>query len=689
MELTDDIKFLKGVGEVRARNLNKLGIFTAYDLLMHIPRGYDDQSTVTPISELRVNEKSTVLGRIEHVVGERTTRNGAAVLTVILADKSGSMQLNWFGKRYLKDKLKVGERIFATGKVAFAYRGMGQLAMSVASFELLDGDAPPPMQIVPIYGASGNLTQKKIRSLVATLFDELKASGGTTEILPPSVAARYNLMSRAEAFSAIHFPRNLADVERARSRLAFEELYLIQCGLLFIKNRSQREASGIRHMPNGNAVRKIIAALPFNMTKAQERTWREVCADMERDEPMRRLVQGDVGSGKTIIAALALAKTAENGCQGAFMAPTEILATQHFSTLSALFADTDIRLGFLSGRLTKNKRDKIYRDIAAGELDIVVGTHALIEKGVVFHRLGLAVTDEQHRFGVAQRAAFSEKNDTAQPDMLVMTATPIPRSLTLTLYGDLNVSVIDELPPGRQPIRTFLRGRHRRPLIYEYVRKKIDEGRQAYVVCPRVEFDENSDLPSVEEIAEELSAGVMSGVPTGILHGKLKSADKDKVMSDFADGKIKLLVATTVIEVGIDVPNACIMVVEFAERFGLSQLHQLRGRVGRGDKQSFCILISDAKNAEAKERLSAMEQTSDGFLLAQKDLEQRGPGQFFGKDQHGLGDLKVANVLRDLDILLKARRAAQDTARDSAELVRAVKNLAALYGKDFLKIQDT
>ena len=689
MELTSDIKFLKGVGEVRARSLNKLGIFTVYDLLMHIPRGYDDQSTVTKIAELRVNEKATVLGRIDNVT-ERQTRYGAAVVTAIVSDDSGTMQLNWFGRGYLSGKLKSGARVFASGKIGFAYGGMGQLSMAVSSFEILANDAAPPCEILPIYSTTGNLKQSHFRTMLTTLFADLKAGGGIPEILPTTVVARYSLMPRERAFFAIHFPEEtLLNVTRARERLAFEELFLIQCGLIYIKNNSQREVSGIRHLTNSDTVRSVLTALPFAMTNAQSRAWREVCADMEKAEPMRRLIQGDVGSGKTVIAALALAKTAENGCQGAFMAPTEILASQHLSTLTKLFAGTKIRIGFLSGRLKKSEREKIYREIATGEVDVVIGTHALIQEGVVFKKLGLAVTDEQHRFGVSQRAALTGKNDAAQPDMLVMTATPIPRSLTLTLYGDLNVSIIDELPPGRRPIRTFVRGRERRQLIYEYVRKKITEGRQAYVVCPRVEIGDDTSVPSVEEIGEELKNGIMHDVTLGILHGKMKSADKDKIMEDFAAGKIQLLVATTVIEVGINVPNACLMVVEFAERFGLSQLHQLRGRVGRGDKQSFCILISNAKNAEARERLFAMENTSDGFLLAQKDLELRGPGQFFGKDQHGLGDLKVANVLKDLNILLKARKAAEETAKNTAELKRAVKNLAALYGKSFLKIRDS
>ncbi len=690
MNLTSDIRFVKGVGEMRAKRLNRLNIFCVYDLLMHIPRGYDDQRTLTPITALKLNEKATVMGRVEHIA-ERQTRTGYDALTAIIDDGHGTMQLTWFGRSYVKKILKVGARIFATGKIGFAYGGMGQLNMNVASFEVLDKDAPPPCALLPIYGTTDKLRQEDIRRFVKEALTALNESDAIPEILPSAIVARYSLFERRQAFFAVHFPQSIDEAEKARERLAFEELFLIQCGLIHIKKKNTLAVKCVRHMPTGATVRKIFAALPFALTEAQKRVWHDVCLDMENRTPMRRLLQGDVGSGKTVIAALALAKTVENGFQGALMVPTEILATQHLATLTELFSQTDIRVGFLSGRLSKKEHEKMHELIKSGGIDVVVGTHALIQKDVVFANLGLAVTDEQHRFGVTQRATLgAATGDNIVPDMLVMTATPIPRSLTLTLYGDLNVSIIDELPAGRKKIRTFVRTRERRQLIYEYVRHKLDEGQQAYVVCPRVEQDETGAIPSVEEIGEELGNGIMSGKNVGILHGKMKSAEKDKIMQAFAAGEIQLLVATTVIEVGINVPNACLMVVEFAERFGLSQLHQLRGRVGRSSKQSYCILIAgDVKNADAKERLKIMEQTNDGFLLAQKDLELRGPGQFFGKEQSGLNnDLKVASVLKDINILLKARKAAESAANNAEELKNAVANLALLYGKDFMKMQD-
>lgn len=684
MELTDEIRYVKGVGPAKEKLLKKLGIVSVHDLLLHIPRDYEDRSSVERIADIAVDTKATVLGAIVHVA-ERRTRRGLNMLTAVIDDGSGVMQLTWFGKEYLKEKIFKGKKIFATGKISYAYGGMGRLEMAnISSFDVLAEDEMPSREILPVYAATEKLTQKFLRQTIKNMLDAL---GDTPEIIPPTAIQRYNLMERNKAFHEIHFPATIASAKRARDRLAFEELFLIQCGLYRIKNENRKNEHGIKHITSGKTTRALLAAFPFALTDDQKKAWREIESDMEKSSPMRRLLQGDVGSGKTALAMLALAKTAENGFQGAMMAPTEILAMQHYENFRKFLTALGLKIGFLSGHLTKKQREKIYGEIERHELDIVIGTHALIQKDVAFKNLGLTVTDEQHRFGVRERAAL-EKKSAVTPDMLVMTATPIPRTMTLTLYGDLDVSVLRELPPGRKPVRTFLRGRERRRLIYEYVRQKIDEGRQAYVVCPRIEADEESDLQSAEEIYDELATGIFAGVSVGLLHGKMKAADKEKIMESFAAGETKLLVATTVVEVGINVPNACMMIVENAERFGLAQLHQLRGRVGRGEYQSFCVLVSDAKNDEARERLGIMERTADGFELAQKDLELRGPGEFFGRDQHGLGDLKIADALRDINILLGARRAAQLATEDDAYMEKITPHIEALYGKNFLNIRD-
>ena len=463
---------------------------------------------------------------------------------------------------------------------------------------------------------------------------------------------------------------------------------MIQCGLLLLKKRVQEKKSGVRHLADSNLLKQVLTALPFKLTHDQAKTWQEIKHDMESSVPMRRLVQGDVGSGKTVIALLALVKTVENGYQGALMAPTEILASQHYESFQKLLSDFGIRVGFLSGRLTKKKREEMYALLAEQKIDIVIGTHALIQEGVHFAKLGLVVTDEQHRFGIDQRAELEKKGELTS-DVLVMTATPIPRTMTLTVYGDLDVSLIQELPPGRQPIRTFVRTPDRRELIYQYVLTQLKAGRQAYVVCPLIEMNEESDLPSAEEVYDELRFGIFQGVPCGLVHGRMKPAEKEQIMQAFYEDKIKLLVATTVIEVGVNVPNASIMVIEHAERFGLAQLHQLRGRIGRGEYKSYCILVSDMKTENAKERLKIMATTSDGFKLAEADLKMRGPGQFFGTLQHGLPDLKIADVLGDMDILFKAREAAEETLQHKYDISLILKHLALQYQQQFLNITET
>nr|WP_317429876.1 ATP-dependent DNA helicase RecG [uncultured Mitsuokella sp.] len=687
MKLTDSVQYIKGVGPKKKAELNKLGIATVYDLLTYFPRTYEDQSVLTHIADLHAGETATVSGTIVNL-HEQSGRRGLSILTAFLNDGTGILQVTWFNQKYLKNKLKTGRRVFVSGKPTYAFGGQGQFAMSqLHYFQILDKDEKPEglCGILPVYPATERLNQKFFRTLMEEALSELPE---LPELIPEDIGRAYHLMGRAAALRVIHFPPDGETLKKARYRLAFSELYLIQCGLLLLKKQSQETDLGIRFQPNGPLVKKVTANLPFTLTNDQQRTWQEICRDMERPVTMRRLVQGDVGSGKTVIAMLALVKAVENGWQGAMMAPTEILASQHYENLSRQLAPFGIRVGFLSGHLTPAKRRTMYETIAKHEVDIVIGTHALIQDAVHFARLGLVITDEQHRFGIAQRAEL-EKKGTHVPDVLVMTATPIPRTMTLTVYGDLDVSLIKQLPPGRQPIRTFVRRPDRRELIYNYVRSQIEAGRQAYVVCPLIEMNEESDLPSAEEVYDELRWGIFRGIPCGLVHGRLPAAEKERVMQEFYENKIKLLVSTTVIEVGVNVPNASIMVIEHAERFGLAQLHQLRGRIGRGPYASYCILVSEGKTENARERLKIMATTSDGFKLAEEDLRLRGPGQFFGSLQHGLPDLKIARVPEDIDILLAAHRAAEATLQSQGGLdfIRPV--LALQYKEKFLHIMET
>lgn len=688
MKLSDSIQYVKGVGPKKKVELNRLGIKTVYDLLTYYPRTYEDQSVLTKIADLKAGCQATVAGVIVNVSDRQGGRRGMTIITALIGDGSGFLQITWFNQKYLKKQLKPGSRVFVTGKVSYAYGGRGQFAMSqLASFQILGeaDEAETLTGIMPVYGATEKLNQKFFRKIIKELFaSELEVE----EIIAEPIKAKYNLLNRFEALKNIHFPENFTELKIARARLAFEELYMIQCGLLLLKKRVQEKKSGVRHLADSNLLKQVLTALPFKLTHDQAKTWQEIKHDMESSVPMRRLVQGDVGSGKTVIALLALVKTVENVYQGALMAPTEILASQHYESFQKLLSDFGIRVGFLSGRLTKKKREEMYALLAEQKIDIVIGTHALIQEGVHFAKLGLVVTDEQHRFGIDQRAELEKKGELT-PDVLVMTATPIPRTMTLTVYGDLDVSLIQELPPGRQPIRTFVRTPDRRELIYQYVLTQLKAGRQAYVVCPLIEMNEESDLPSAEEVYDELRFGIFQGVPCGLVHGRMKPAEKEQIMQAFYEDKIKLLVATTVIEVGVNVPNASIMVIEHAERFGLAQLHQLRGRIGRGEYKSYCILVSDMKTENAKERLKIMATTSDGFKLAEADLKMRGPGQFFGTLQHGLPDLKIADVLGDMDILFKAREAAEETLQHKYDISLILKHLALQYQQQFLNITET
>jgi len=689
-ELTDNVMYVKGVGPRKAVLLAKLNIVTKYDLLTHYPRTYENHSSLTKIVDVAAGETAVIVGRLSDIDSHEA--RGLTIINAFLKDDTGYIKLTWFNQKYLLTKLKPGMRLMIVGKAKFDRWAGGLAVNQIQSFTILDEYEEPPLGIMPIYSSTASITQGTFRTAIKNL---LASMPPLKEILPQEIIDAHDLMPLDEAAREIHFPKDLLRLDAARRRLAFDELFLIQCGLMLIKRQTQDERLGISHKKNGKLVKAVLTALPFDLTGDQKKTFRTVAQDMESKLPMRRLIQGDVGSGKTVVALLALVKTVENGYQGAFMAPTEILAGQHYEKFSALLTGLGIRVGLLSAKVTRTKklREEIYRQIAAQELDIVIGTHALIQEGVTFARLGLVVTDEQHRFGVAQRSTLEKKSDTL-PDMLVMTATPIPRTMTLTVYGDLDVSLIKELPPGRKPIKTIVKTMRSRRKVYEFVLEEILAGRQAYVVCPligRSESEQLADIESAEEVFDMLSCGIFRDVPCALLHGKMKPADKESIMEQFRDGATKLLVATTVIEVGVDVPNASVMVVEHAERFGLAQLHQLRGRVGRGAAKSYCILLSDGSASVGKARLNVLESTSDGFKLAEEDLKLRGPGQFFGEAQHGLPDLKIADVFRDLEILIQARDAAEKFITDDENLnyfAALRQNLALAYGDKFNQITE-
>jgi len=686
MKLTDAANSLKGIGPKKLQAMQRLGINTVYDLLTYYPRTYQDLSHLTPLGELQAETETVVTGLIVNVQEHRSHR-GMNILSVFLSDGTGYLEVVWFNQPFLKRQLLLGRRMLLAGKVQESFNRSGLAMSQLSYFEILSSgdDVSSHCGMLPIYNSTESLSQKLWQKVMRQLLDSVEEIG---EVLPDDILGRYRLMGRKEAFQTIHFPGNIQQLTKARQRLAFEELYLIQCGLLLMK-REQAKVKGVRHLLSSSLVCKVYKGLPFKLTGDQEKTWRAVEHDMEKEERMSRLIQGDVGSGKTVLALLALVKTVENGYQGAMMVPTEILARQHVASFQKLLAGTNIKVGLLSGKMKKKEHEEMLEKIAAHEVDIIIGTHALIQQKVQYDKLGLVVTDEQHRFGINQRADLRHKSGLL-PDVLVMTATPIPRTMTLTVYGDLDVSLIRELPPGRQPIRTFVRNNNAREKIYQFVHREVQAGRQAYVVCPLIAENEDVGvkLKAAEEIFQELSRGLLQEVSCGLLHGRMKQMEKEATMQRFHAGEIQVLVATTVIEVGVDVSNATVMVIENAERFGLAQLHQLRGRIGRGKYSSYCILVSGGKSSVAQERLKILENTRDGFLLAEEDLKLRGPGQFFGIMQHGAGDLKIANVLTDVEILLQARRAALETMESQPDLSFVAGILQMQYKDRFGKITE-
>jgi len=645
-----DIRYIKGVGEKRAKLFNRLGVKDADALFGLYPRSYQDWSNPMTIAAAPFDIPCCIKARIFGSIKEQYIRKNMTIFKFKATDDESVLSVTIFNNKFLADKLKTGEEYLFYGR---ADGNLVEKLMSSPEIRKVGYQ-----KIRPIYpstsGLSSNIIEKiMLEGLIATEFPET---------LPQQIINQYNLCSRSFAIHNIHFPASLKALETAKDRLIFEELFILQIGMLSKKEHKNIISSCVLRE---DYRAEFWSKLPFSPTDSQQRVVAECVADMMSGKPMSRLIQGDVGSGKTAIAAALIYCAVKNGMQAAFMAPTEILAEQHYKTLSAFFDGCSFNIENLTGAVTKSKKNKIKVQILSGNTDIVIGTHALLQDDVKFNNLGLVITDEQHRFGVAQRTLLQSKGN--NPHIMVMSATPIPRTLSLVIFGDLDVSTVDTLPKGRQKIETYAvkSGLHER--VYNFLKKHIDEGRQAFIVCPLVEEGE-TDLVPAEEYAKQLSENQFKDYSVGLLHGKMKPKQKDDIMRQFADGKIQLLVATTVIEVGIDVPNAVVMVVENAERFGLSQLHQLRGRIGRGLYKSTCILISDAQNKETVERLRIMSDTCDGFKIAEYDLKSRGPGDFLGKRQHGLPDLKIANLANDMYTLRMARTAAKDILKSDPNL---------------------
>ena len=636
-----DIRYLKGVGEKTARLYNKLGIFTVDDLIRHYPRKYLDYSNTVSVKDAPPDTPVFIKATMITPVKESMIRKGLTLYKCNFSDGETVIRVTIFNNKYLAKALRTFDDYILYGKVEKTFTSA---SMSSPQIERAD-----KAEVHPVYPTTEKLSVKAISNSVR---NALALVGKIPETLSDDILKKYDLVSLDFATRQIHFPTDEKNIEPARHRLIFDELLTLQLGLLKLK---EKDVKGNSCKIKKDFTNEFYSLLPFTPTGAQQRAVADCIEDMQSDRMMNRLIQGDVGSGKTAVAGAVIYTVIKNGAQAALMAPTEILATQHFESFKKLFASTDVRVAVLTGSVKAGEKKEIKRALCNGEIDLIVGTHALIQNDVEFENLGLVCTDEQHRFGVQQRANLAMKGD--NPHLMVMSATPIPRTLGLIIYGDLDISLLDELPPGRQEIRTDVVTSAYHKRIYKFIRDAVDRGEQAYIVCSLVDEGE-SDLISAKEYADNLAKNEFVGYSVGLLHGKMKPAEKDKVMQSFAEGETQILVSTTVVEVGVDVPNATVMLIENADRFGLSQLHQLRGRVGRGKNKSYCILVSDNKSDSSRERLQVMKHTSNGFDIADYDLKSRGPGDFFGKRQHGLPDLKIADMLEDTETLRQCRECA-------------------------------
>lgn len=677
LSIDTPVQYVKGIGPKRAGVLNKSQIFTVSDLLSYFPRRYLDRSNVQTIGQLHSGEEVTVVGKVysSEVAAGRRKR-----LIVLVSDGTGFLQCVWFqGINYVSKTLKTGDTVAFSGKVTY-YRGPQLVHPEYDKLsDSEDKDTVHTRRIIPMYPSTDGLSKSGLDSRgFRRILHDITHLGFPTvkETLTSEIVDRLDLLPLSESLKNIHFPENWALFKKAQHRLKFEELFFIQLFLGIQRSQRKMKREGIAFQHVGEKTRELVDGLPFELTDAQKRVLREIHQDMKDLKPMNRLLQGDVGSGKTIVALIAMLIAVENGYQAALMAPTEILAEQHYLTLHKWLESLGAKVALLKGSQKSKEKQEIYESLQKGEIDIVVGTHALIQENVQFQNLGFVVVDEQHRFGVLQRSNLMKKG--THPDVLVMTATPIPRTLALTLYGDLDVSILNELPKGRKPIRTVWRGENKRELIYDFIHDEVKKGRQAYIVYPLVEESEKLDLAAATEGFEALSKNQFKDCKMALLHGRMKAEEKEETMQAFKKGDVQILVTTTVIEVGVDVPNATIMLIEHAERFGLTQLHQLRGRVGRGQQKSTCILLSQFPiSDDGKMRLKTMTQTQDGFKIAEVDLEIRGPGEIFGTRQHGVLNFKVADLATDSPILELARKEAfalvdadPDLERPENEIVR-------------------
>ena len=684
--LQTELTYLKGIGPKRAQLLEKLGLRTVYDLLYYFPARYEDRRMIKPIAQLQVGEKESLCATVLYPAQTRQVggRMGGRKLTrVRVGDDTGRADLQWWNQPYREKQLQPGMQLFIYGKIG---EFNGVLQIDSPEFEIMsEGDTLQVGRIVPGYPMTEGLYQSPVRRAVANALNS--CADALEEPLPESVRQQFGLKDLAWSLRQIHFPDDWKLKEEARERLVFEELFLLQVALAQKKFAAHSEEVGIRHIVEDDKIKQFLAALPFKLTGAQRRVMNEIRKDLRSIRPMNRLLHGDVGSGKTIVAAYALWTAHATGHQGALLAPTEILAEQHFSVLTRLFKPLGIEVALLEGSLSTKQKRRIQADLNEGRTSVVVGTHALIQEGVEFSKLGVCVVDEQHRFGVMQRAALQHKGqDGARPDVLVMTATPIPRTMALTVYGDLDVSTLDELPPGRQPIKTVAIKPNKRERAYKFILDEVKKGRQSYVVCPLVEESEKlAHLKAATALAERLRSNELKDVRVGLVHGQLTALEREEQMELFRAGMWDVLVSTTVIEVGVDVPNATIMLIEDAERFGLSQLHQLRGRVGRGEHKSTCVLLSDPRTDEGRARVSIMTKTQNGFEIAEHDLQLRGPGEFYGTRQSGMPDFRLANIIRDVDVIQQARAAAfeliqQDPYLEAEELQPLRRALMRFWG---------